>query len=73
MEGEGAEQPPAQNVEGRLPLPHYTAISRGVARILGKGGAEYAREARAQILATPTYEMERSKFKLSQRTRSDDS
>ena len=26
---------------------------------------------RAQILATPTYEMERSKFKLSQRTRFD--
>ena len=40
-----------------------------------EGGAEYicAREARAQILATPTYEMERSKFKLSQRTRSDGS
>ena len=35
-----------------------------------EGGADYAR---AQILATPTYEMERSKFKLSQRTLSDGS
>ena len=32
------------------------------------GGAEYVR---VQFLATPTFEMERSKFKLSQRTRSD--
>ena len=48
----------------------YQIAIRGVARILGKGGAEYAR---AQILATPTYEMERSKFKLSRRKRSDGS
>ena len=53
----------------------HTSACRGVARILGKGVLTilYAREARAQILATPTYEMERSKFKLSQRTRSDGS
>ena len=44
---------------------------RGVARILGKGVLMYVCEARVQILTTPTYEMERSKFKLSQRTRSE--
>ena len=44
-------------------------VHRCVARILGKGVLSM----RAQILATPTYEMERSKFKLSQRTRSDGS
>ena len=42
---------------------------RGVARILGKGVLSM----RAQILAMPTYEMERSKFKSSQRTCSDGS
>ena len=46
---------------------------QGRSQDFGGGGAEYAREARAQILATPTYKMERSKFKLSQRTRSDGS
>jgi hypothetical protein len=40
----------------------------GIASILGKGVPEYAR---TQILVTPTYEPERSKFKLSQRTRSE--
>ena len=35
-----------------------------------EGCAKYAR---AQMLATPTYQMERSKFKLSQRTHSDGS
>ena len=42
--------------------------TRGVARILEKGVLMYAR---AQILTTPTYEKERSKFKLSQRMRSE--
>ena len=32
----------------RQPNPPLTALSRGVARILGKGVLEYAREARAQ-------------------------
>ena len=44
--------------------------AQGRSQDFREGGAE---NARAQILATPTYEMERSKFKLSQRTRSDGS
>ena len=37
-----------------------------------EGGADVCvREVREHILTMPTYEMERSKFKLSQRTRSE--
>ena len=59
------------HTEGRCKLPRQNKPlltgPRGVARILGKGVLSM----RAQMLATRTYEMERSKFELSRRTRSD--
>ena len=64
--------PPHSSAYGLQYIYMYTPereSSRGVARILGKGVLIM----RVQILATHTYEMERSKFKLSQRMRSDGS
>ena len=60
-------------VQNLTATPILTHPLQGRSQDFGEGGAEYAREARAQILATPTYKMERLKFKLSQRTRSDSS
>ena len=48
-------------------------IKQGHSQDFREGAAEYACAKHVQILATPTYEMERSNFKLSQITRSDGS
>ena len=50
-----------------------TVRGRGVARILGKGVLSMRMRIARTNLATPTYEMGRSKLKLSQRMRSDSS
>ena len=50
-----------------------TVRGRGVARILGKGVLSMRARIARTNLAMPTYEMERLKFKLSQRMRSDGS
>jgi hypothetical protein len=60
-------------IEGVAYETTYTIYS-GIARILGDRVLEYAHAKRAhKILAMPTYELERSKFKMSQRMHSEHS
>ena len=68
-----------------MTIGHYYSLCKGYLAIKDKiynmqgcsqdfreGGADVcAHKARVQILTMPTYETERSKFKLSQRTRSE--
>jgi hypothetical protein len=51
-----------------------SVLFSGIARTSGKGVLEHVRaKCACKILATPTYELERSKFKLSSRTHSEGS